>query len=181
MSSGNEKLRTLFVRPIDCHPKHISLFAKIVLAGGEVPIENLRRGIPSAEMLFFSGISGITMGVNAVRFANSAYHKHLFERAGVPKMYNPHSVESCWLSVLTEHQGKGVWKDMIETRQNYLGNRPSHAVRRADNQKVNDPDRLGEYTQVGEEFYTDTSDDKLILLVNNHDPILDKSKRLQYV
>lgn len=181
MSSGHEALRTLSVRPIDCLTKHLSLFTNIVLAGGEVPIENLRRGILSAEMLLFSGVPGKTMGVNALRYTNSAYHKHLFERAGVAQMYNPHSAESCWLCVLPEYRGMGVWKDMIRSRQNYLGNRPSHAVRRADNRYVNDPSRLGEYTQVGEEFYSDTSDDKLMLLVNNHDRVLDKSKRLQYM
>lgn len=174
-------LRTIFRRPIDCTPKQLNQFAELVMAGGEVPIENLKRGIPTSEILFFSGIPGKLMGVSAARFANVTYHKHLFERAGVPEMYNPFSVEICWLYVLPEFRGKGVWSHNRKMRMEYLGNRPYHAIHRIMNEKISEPVKSKGYDQAGQDFFSDTSKDKLRLIVNNHDPVLDKSKRLQYV
>ncbi|MBL4907693.1 MAG: hypothetical protein JKX94_09610 [Sneathiella sp.] len=180
----NEKikgLRTIALRPIDCSPNHIKQFINIILDGGEVPIENLKRGIPTAEMLFFTGTPGKLMGVSAVRYPNAKYSKHLFEHAGVPQMYNPLSVEVCWLCVLPEYRGKGVWGNNRKVRLDYLGNRPYHAIHRVENEEVGEPIKSLNYNQAGSDFHSDLSDDKLRLIVHNHDPVLDKSKRLQYL
>ncbi len=180
MSEGTKDIRTKWLRPIDCSPAFINQFVETVMQGGEVPIGNLRRGIPMAEMLFFTGIPGSLMGVSAIRHINEDYHKHLFERAGVPEMYNPLSVEVCWLSVLSEYRGRGVWNNNQAARLTYLGNRPYHAIHRVDNNLISNPMRKTVYVQAGSDFYSQTSDDKLRLFVNNHDPVWDKTKRIQY-
>lgn len=181
MSEKPEGLKTKCLRPIDCPPKFIKQFFDIVLSGGEVPIANLQRGVLQSEMLFFTGVPGTLMGVSAIRFPNAAYHKHLFEKAGVPEMYNPYSVEICWLSVLPEYRGKGIWGNNRKTRLDYLGNRPYHAIHRVENDLVGEPIKQLDYNQAGADFFSDTSDDKLRLIVHNHAPVLDKSKRLQYI
>lgn len=180
MSEETMEIRTRRLRPIDCSAAFINQFVKIVLEGGEVPIGNLRRGIPMAEMLFFTGLPGKLMGVSAIRYANEFYHKHLFEQAGVPEMYNPYSVEVCWLCVLPEFRGKGVWSNNKRARLAYLDNRPYHAIHRAENELISDPIKQTVYNQAGSDFYSKTSNDKLRLFVNNHDPVWDNSKRLQY-
>ncbi len=132
-----------------------------------------------AEMLFFTQTEDkVIVGVGAVRYANAAYHKHLFQQAGVPEMYNPHSIESCWIAVRPDYRRQGVWNNNRECRMQYLGNRPCHSVRRVDNKKiVGDP----EYRQAGSNFYAKTSEDELRLMVSNHDPVYNPSKRLRYV
>lgn len=170
-------LKTIAARPIDCTSKMLNRFVDLVMQGGEVPRENLIRGVPMSEMLFFTGTNEKIVGVCALRHANANYHKHLFVKAGVPQMYNRYSVEACWTFVLPEYRGMGLWQMGLQARFDYLGNRPCHTVRRADNKFVA---KNGEYVQVGRNFYADTSKDELRLLVYNHDPVLDLSKRLRY-
>ena len=164
-------------RPIDCPKSSMDIFFDMHRQNGEVTLANLRRGVPGVELLFFCGTEDTVMGVGAIRFANKAYHRHLFERAGVPGMFNPWSVEACWLYVRPEHRRKGVWRNIQQTRMNYLRDRPCHTVRRVENRFAAGNN---EYEEAGEPFYSDTSTDKLRLLVYNHDPVLDKSKRLVY-
>ncbi|WP_169542860.1 hypothetical protein [Sneathiella aquimaris] len=174
-----KKIRTLCVRPVNAPEKALDAFAKIVLASGEVPLANLKRGLPMSEMLFLTiDETSHILGVGAVRFAQEAYHRHLFERAGAIEMYNPYSVESCWVAVRPEFRGMGVWGNNRKARLAFLGNRPCHSIRRADN-KLTGGNR--EWDQAGDDFYATTSKDKLRLLVYNHEPVFDPKKRLQYV
>ncbi len=179
MKEQAPELRSIMRRPIDCSPKLLNKFAEVVLANGEVPLANLRRGIPSAEMLFFTLLENKVVAVSCVRFQNAEFHKHLFERAGVPKMYNPHSVEVCWLSVLPEYQGIGAWSAIYGIRRNYMKDRPGHAITRVENERVADLSRYG-YEQVGEPFYPATGKDLIRLIVTNHDTIFDPAKKLRY-
>lgn len=175
-----EKFETISRRPVNSTARQLAAFISIVHESGEVPIENLKRGVAMAEMLFFTVTEkNAIAGVSAIRFQNRVYHKHLFEKAGVPEMFNPHSVESCWLSIRPDYRGNGVWKRNRQARLDYLGNRPCHVVRRADNKFLDNKKSI--YWQAGHDFYSDTSDDKLMLLVYNHDEDLDKNKRLKYV
>lgn len=174
-----EEFETLAKRPIDCEESHINIFINMVDKSHEVPLANLMRGVPMAEMLFFTvNEEKLIVGVSAIRFPNQAYHKHLFNQAGVPEMYNPYSVESCWLSVRERYRGKGVWSSNRQARLDYLGDRPCHVVRRADNKNLNMSKSI--YAQAGTDFYSDTSEDKLMLLTYNHDPVCDPDKRLIY-
>ncbi|MCG8493284.1 MAG: hypothetical protein MI743_16810 [Sneathiellales bacterium] len=174
------KIETVAIRPIDCPASSLKIFMDMVLAGGEVPKINLQRGIPMAEMLFFTGIPGKIMGVGAVRFANSGHHKLLFEKAGVPQMYNPDSVEICWAYVDPEYRGTGVMSSAREARLAYLRNRPVHAVHRAGNDLVKPLISPGGFHQAGSDFM-DSEDKNLIrLVVRNHDPVYDPEKGLVY-
>ncbi|WP_025896980.1 hypothetical protein [Sneathiella glossodoripedis] len=179
MSEENEKFHASMFRPIDCSDKTLNAFAKIVLANGEVPAENLQRGIPTAEMLFFCSIGRKLVGVSCARFQNTSFHKLLFDRAGVPQMYNPFSVEICWLSVLPKYQGKGAWSAIYEIRRKYLKDRPAHGITRVENKRVADVARYG-YQQVGEPFKLDNEDHFIRLVVKDHDPVFNPSKRLRY-
>lgn len=180
MEQQANTFKTIVRRPIDCSRDQMNSFARIVLQSKEVPLENLKRGLPSAEMLFFTTtVQGEIAGVSAIRFQNKNYHRHLFEQAGVLHMYNPHSVESCWLSVRPEFRGKGVWKSNRQARLDYLGSRPCHVIRRVENAYLVVKKSI--YQQAGDNFYSQTSDDKLMLLVYNHDPVFDANKRLRYV
>lgn len=174
-----EKFRTLAKRPIDCEQQYLNIFIHMVDQNHEVPLANLVRGVPMAEMLFFTvNEERLVVGVSAIRFQNRVYHKHLFGQAGVPQMYNPYSVESCWLSVRKRYRGKGVWKSNRQARLDYLGDRPCHVVRRVGNKNLDMSKSI--YSQAGSEFYSNTSDDKLMLLTYNHDPVCDPNKRLKY-
>ncbi len=174
-----EKFETLAKRPIDCEPQYLNIFINMVDKSHEVPLANLVRGVPMAEMLFFTvSEKRLIVGVSAIRFQNQVYHKHLFFQAGVPEMYNAYSVESCWLSVRKRYRGKGVWKSNRQARLDYLGDRPCHVVRRADNKNLDMSKSI--YRQAGSDFYSDTSDDKLMLLTYNHAPVCDPEKRLKY-
>ena len=171
---------TVSIRPVNCTARQLSAFTAIVQESGEVPLANLKRGVAMAEMLFFTlSQTDAIAGVSAIRFQNRVYHEHLFEKAGVPEMFNPHSVESCWLSIRPEYRGKGVWSSNRQARLDYLGNRPCHVVRRVDNKYLDGKKSI--YSLAGSPFYSDTSDDKLMLLVYNHDDSLDRTKRLKYV
>lgn len=175
---------TISIRPVNCTARQLGAFTAIVQESGEVPLANLKRGVAMAEMLFFTlSQTDAIAGVSAIRFQNRIYHEHLFEKAGVPEMFNPHSVESCWLSIRPEYRGKGVWKSNRQARYDYLGNRPCHAIQRWNNSFMDNnlANTSSAYRQAGSPFYSDTSDDKLMLLVYNHDDSLDRTKRLKYV
>lgn len=180
MSDSKPKVQTFMRRPIDCTPEMLNEFAKVVLASGEVPIENLQRGIPAAEMLFFSVVDNKIIGVSCARHQNALFHRHIFERAGVPQMYNPHSLEMCWLSVLPEYRGMGAWSGIFKIRQKFMQYRPGHAITRVENERVADLERYG-YFEVGEHFHIDTSDDLIRLVVKDHDPVFDPKKKMKYV
>lgn len=179
MTEEKLNFRAIMRRPIDCSPEMLNAFAKVVLKNGEVPIENLKRGIPTAEMLFFSTLGRTLVGVSCIRYQRAEFHKHLFEKAGVPEMYNPYSVELCWLSVLPEYQGKGAWSSIYNIRRKYMVDRAGHGITRVANERVADVSRYG-YHQVGEPFIPDTSDDLIRLVATNHDPVYDPSKKLRY-
>ena len=179
MADSEKTAKAVMERPINCSAKILNRFIEVVMASGEVPLANLQKGVPSAEMLFFMMVDNEIVGVSAARYQNRPFHKHLFEKAGVPKMYNPHSVEICWLSILPEFRAYGGWTAMFNLRRKYLGNRPCHAITRVENVRVADLSRYG-YHQVGEPFYPDTGDDLIRLMVANHDPVFDPEKRLIY-
>lgn len=136
MAKKPPKLTTIAARPVDCTPDMINTFFKMVLAGGEVPVENLQRGVPMAERLFFTGAGNTIMGVSAIRFSQQAYHRNLFKQAGVPEMFNPDSIEVVWLYVDPKYRGYGVWKNSRDFRLEFMGNRPSHAIHRVENDLV---------------------------------------------
>ncbi|WP_169566279.1 hypothetical protein [Sneathiella limimaris] len=179
MGDQNTKIEAAMERPINCSNQLLNRFASIVLASGEVPRANLQSGIPKAEMLFFMLADGAVVGASAVRYQEKNYHRHLFERAGVPEMYNPYSVEVCWLSILPEYRNLGGWNLMHKLRKSYLGNRPHHAITRVENKKVSDLSPYG-YERAGKPFYPATDKNLIQLAVANHDPIYDPSKRLIY-
>jgi len=180
LSDQKPDVKTILRRPIDCAPKLLQNFIDIVLIGGEVPVANLRRGVPSADMLFFAVLEKQIIGVSCLRYPNANFHKHLFEKAGVPEMYNPLSLEACWLCVKPEYRGVGAWSSIFKARTEYTEGRPTHALHRADNKLVSDPVKNMGYSQAGIDFYADTSDDKLCLIVKNHDPVFDPSKKMKY-
>ncbi len=179
MSEVKPEIRVVMRRPIDCTPDMLNTFGKIVLSNGEVPIANLKRGIPRSDMLFYCIKDKTVVGVSAVRYQNKVYHKHLFEQAGVPEMYNPHSLEWCWLSVLPEHQGGGVWKQIHAAREDYMADRPCHGITRAENDRMNDDKKFG-FEYIGEPFKAETSDDMIRLAVSNHDQVYNPEKKLRY-
>ncbi|MBE7636257.1 hypothetical protein GUA87_05335 [Sneathiella sp. P13V-1] len=175
-------METRAIRPIDCPPGLMRAFIAMVAKGGEVPIENLQRGVPMADMLLFTiNDDKKLMGVSALRHPNSNYHKHLFELAGVPEMYNPDSLEACWLYIDPDYRGLNVWKNNSMKRMEYLGNRPVHGIMRVENKLLRKPlDNHKAFAQVGDTFTPEMSDYEVILAAANHDPVYDPTKRLYY-
>lgn len=174
-------LRTIIRRPIDCSKQMIDAFFKIVMDGGQVPFENLRLGVQRAEVLFFSGNGTTIMGVGAVRFQQKIFHKHLFEQAGVPEMFNPDSIEVCWISVGSEYRGKGIYKNQLECRTKYLKNRPSHSLQRINNNAIiSATGNKGIIYQAGHEFKLPGDSHSVMLMVQNHDPVYNPDKQFWY-
>lgn len=181
MTEKEHTLQTFIRRPQDCSKKMKSLFIQIATAGGEADAYRVKNSLAYTEALFFIGIGTNIIGVSALLRPRLDYLKHLFENAGVPQMCNPYSVESCWLSVLQEHRGKGIWRHARAAKLEYMGNRPFHSVRRVDNTNVSNLQKENEYTVAGTEFYSHISKDKLRLMVANHDPVYDPKKTLVYM
>ena len=179
MAKPKIEFKSIMRRPIDCTQKVLEEFGRVVLINGEVPIANLKRGIPRADMLFFVVTEGKAIGVSCVRYQNRGYHKHMFEQAGVPEMYNPHSLEWCWLSVLPEYQSKGAWSAMQKMRQDYMAERPGHAIVRLENERITGDDIYG-FQQAGEPFLAPKTEHMIRLGVSNHDPIFDPNKKITY-
>ncbi|MBO6826527.1 MAG: hypothetical protein JJ879_10015 [Sneathiella sp.] len=175
-------METRAIRPINCEPDLMKAFIGMVEEGGEVPAANLIRGVPMAEMLFFTiDENKNLMGVSALRYPNARYHKHLFDKAGIPEMYNPLSLEVCWLYVAPAHRGKNVWKHNSETRLKYLGNRPAHGIHRSKNIRLNDfSSSTSLYKLVGNEFTPEMSETPVRIITINHDPVFNPSKRIYY-
>lgn len=175
------KLNTIAVRPINCTPGMLNRFFEMVLAGGEVPIENLRRGVPMAERLFFTGAGNEIMGVSAIRYPQQRYHQNLFKLAGVPQMFNPDSVEVVWLYVDPKYRGYGVWKNARDFRLDFMGKRPSHGIHRVENDLVSPlVEKKSDYVQAGEHFKSPSDDHMIKLVVRNHDDVYDKTKKFYY-
>lgn len=177
----NTVIETRMHHPVDCTKKMIDAFIRMALAGGEVPIKNLEFGVPRADRLFFTLVDKKLAAVGALRRAQTIYHKHLFERAGVPEMYNPDSLETCWLFVSPAFRGsKGIWPAVQQAQLDYLGNRPSHGIYRAENNLLSpNIDKTG-YLQIGRDFETPQSNFVVRLVARNHDPLYNPKKRLVY-
>jgi len=174
------KLKTLIRRPQDCSVSLKEVFIKIVTAGGEMDKARIRYSFPYTDALIFTGSGNTVMGVGALLHPKQSFHRHLFEMAGKPEMYNPHSIESCWISVLPEYRGKGVWTHNRRAKLAHLGNLPHHSIRRIKNKNVVNPDKETQYEQVGHSFVSHIGPHELLLLAANHDPVFDPEKRIYY-
>lgn len=173
---GPEVISTMARRPIDCPQKLLNGFINVVLLSGEVPLSNLKNGVPKAEMLFFAGTIKKIMGVTAVRYAQKSYHKYLFEQAGVPEMFNPAAVEVCWLSVNPQYRGRGIRRKLQTVSDEYLGNRPTFGVVRQANTVTETTDA----NQIGHAFKAPDKDHLITLIARNHDPVYDPEKKFHY-
>lgn len=181
MAKKPVKLTTIAARPIDCTPGMVSRFFEMVMAGGEVPIENLQRGVPMSERLFFTGAGDTIMGVTAIRYPQQAYHRSLFKQAGVPQMFNPDSIEVVWLYVDPKYRGLGVWKHARDFRLDFMAGRPSHAIHRVENDLVSPLiEKRTDYIQAGAHFKSPSDDHMLKLVVRNHDAVYDKTRKFNY-
>ncbi len=153
MNDKPEKFETVLKRPIDCTGELLEAFIKLVMQSEEVPINNLTRGVLQAEMLFFTvDKKKAIAGVSAIRFQNALYHQHLFEHAGVPEMYNPYSVESCWLSVKPEYRGQGAAAKLLATMEQVAIDLPIstvYTIARAESFGMNIVFSRAEYTFCG--------------------------------
>lgn len=181
MAKDEPEINTIAVRPIDCTPFMLETFVKMVMAGEEVPLRNLQRGVPMAERLFFTGDGNNIMGVGAIRHSQMAHHKNLFIQAGVPDMFNPDSVEACWFYVYPEYRDRGVWKNARDFRLEFMGKRPSHGIFRAENELISPRvEKKSDYVQAGEPFDSPNADHKIKLVVRNHDAVYDPTRKFYY-
>ena len=174
-------LKTLIRRPQDCSRALLKTFIDTVLAGGEMDAKYIQNAVVYSDALLFTGSGNVLMGVSALKYPRQSYLKHLYEAAEVPKMYNPHSIEACWLSVLPQYRGQGVWTNNKAAKIAYMANRPYHSVRRVDNSNLNNVDRETEYTQAGKTFVSYVSPDPLKLMVANHDDTYNPKKKFLYL
>lgn len=177
MAEHPENLNTVLKRPIDFSKQLMDIFFEMMEENGEIPIDDLLAGVPGAEMFFFCGTPSTVMGVNVLRYANAKTHRQLFEKAGVLHMYNPYSVQSCWLHVRPQYRGRGVARQLKGMRNGYLQDRPCHEIARADRVLAAAD---GDFSQAGHNFTLSDDGPELRLLVHNHDQVLDTSKRLVY-
>jgi hypothetical protein len=181
MADKKSKIFTIAARPIDCTKFMLKTFYAMVMAGGEVLPGNLQHGIPTAERLFFTGEGETIMGVGAIRHSQTAYHKNLFDQAGVPEMFNPDSIEICWLYVDPKYRDLGIWKNARDFRLDFMGSRPSHGIHRVENDLISPRvDKKTDYVQAGKPFDSPNADHKIKLIVRNHDPVYDPSKKFYY-
>jgi len=141
----------------------------------------VRGGIPYAEVLLFTTVDEKLVGVSALKFPRQSYLKHLYQGAGAPEMYNPFSIEACWLSVLPQYRRQGVWQNNQKARVKYLANRPYHSVRRANNPDIKTLSKETLYKQAGKDFYSDILDETVKLMVANHDKKFNPKKQFLYL
>jgi len=181
VSENAHDLRTIIRRPQDCSEKTIKTFIEMVAAGGEADAHRVEHSLPYTDALIISMIGNTIVGVSALLRPRTSYLKHLFECAGEPRMCNPYSLESCWLSVPPEHRGKGIWQHNNAAKRVYIGNRPYHSVRRVENKNVADLSKENVYEHVGKDFYSPISKDKLRLMAANHDLVFDPKKTFVYM
>lgn len=139
MPKNLDNLKTIVRRPQDCSNKMKEEFIRLVAEGGEAEENRVRLNLPYTETLIFTGVGNHIYGVGALLRPRINFIQHLFQCAGEPQMANPHSVESCWISVSIRHRGKGVWRHNNAAKEEFLGNRPYHSLRRVDNKNVSDP------------------------------------------
>ncbi len=175
------ELKTHIRRPQDCSKDIIERFVEIVLSGSEMNEKMVRGSIPYAEVILLTAKDGQLVGVSALKFPRQSYLKHLYQEAGVPEMYNPFSIEACWLSVLPQHRGQGVWQNNQSARVEYLTNRPYHSVRRVNNPNIKALSKDPHYEQAGEDFYSDILSETVRLMVANHDKEFNSKKRFLYL
>jgi len=181
MAETLNNLRTIVRRSQECSDGMQEAFIRLVAAGGEADEERVRLGLPYTEALIFTAIGNTIVGVSALFCPRQSYIKHLFEKAGEPQMFNPHSLESCWVSVSAKHRGKGIWQHNIAAKRKFMGNRPHHEVRRVENKNVSNLKKEKTYIHVGNDFYSPISKDKLRLMAANHDPVFDPKKTFVYM
>lgn len=143
--------------------------------------KHIQKAVVFSDALLFTGTGNVLMGVSALKHPRQSYLKHLYEEAGVPQMYNPNSIESCWLSVLPQYRGKGVWAHNRAVKIAYMANRPYHSVRRVDNLSIYNSDKENEYVQAGKDFISYISPKKLCLMVANQDPVYNPKKKFLYL
>ncbi len=182
MTKSKPEIAVSLIRPIDCSPNLLRAFRGLLLSHTDLKEEYLRQGFAGVEQLAIA-IADQTkvVGTACLKYQNRRYHKYLFEQAGVPKMYNPDSLESAWVCVHPDFRRLGIWNKMHKLRKTYLGDRPYHSTHRVENSSVVERTKQrGDYSQAGAHFKSNFGDYLLRLVVANHDDIYDPSKGLIY-
>lgn len=119
--------------PSDCDAQALADFENLVIEGGTVDPKGLTERIREASRLLFLRESNARLvGVGALKHPLLSYRSRVFTqaRAGVPAEEYP--IELGWIAVAKSHQGRGLWRRIIDQLISLAQNDNLFATTRAD-------------------------------------------------
>ncbi|WP_210418633.1 GNAT family N-acetyltransferase [Aliikangiella coralliicola] len=126
-------MRAIIKTPRECSLDEISLFEKLVLEGGEVQAQGLRKRIEQAYKLIFIELDNQCVAVGALKRPNINYKNKVFLKSGEPDAAKDYLYELGYLYTLSESRGKGIGSFLMKSVINALDGNSCFATTREDN------------------------------------------------
>jgi GNAT superfamily N-acetyltransferase len=121
------------LRPLDCNAEALADFETLVIEAGTVDPQGLTERIRDASrLLFLRESNGQLVGVGALKRPRLGYRSKVFTKAGTTVPPDEYRVELGWIAVAKSHQGRGLWRRIIDQLISLAENENLFATTRAD-------------------------------------------------
>jgi GNAT superfamily N-acetyltransferase len=121
------------LRPLDCNAEALADFENLVIEAGTVDPQGLTERIRDASrLLFLRESNGQLVGVGALKRPRLGYRSKVFTKAGTTVPPDEYRVELGWIAVAKSHQGRGLWRRIIDQLISLAENENLFATTRAD-------------------------------------------------
>lgn len=126
-------LRVASKPPCVCSPDDVAALKALVLEGGEVDPNGLRRRIARAERLAFAFFDHNLAGVGALKHPNTAYRASVFAKSNSSRAPSAFPLELGWVCVKSEYRGRGISGLLLQELMATVRDRNVFATSRTDN------------------------------------------------
>jgi hypothetical protein len=126
-------LTSSIVLPSDCTPQALTDFEKLVVEGGAVNPQGLRRRIRNAcRLLFLRAADEQLVGVGALKYPRAVYRHRVFAYAQATVSADEYPVELGWVVVAKSHQGRRLSTRIVGELLPFAKSQNVFATTRAD-------------------------------------------------
>lgn len=123
-------------RPANINPSLLTDIADLIVAGAEVPSNQVQRNLQQAVNIVWASDHGRTMGVVVLKRPIPSYKDYVFQSAGVANQAQHYNQELGYVYVLPKYRAQGVGAKMLRIMNRNV-QQPVFATTRENNRTIN--------------------------------------------
>jgi len=157
-------METTVKRPNNCTNEELHIFESLVLQGGQVSPQGLRRRIKLAEWLITLS-DNKCLAVGAIKKPDEEYRTRIFTEAGARMKASEYEYEFGWLYVIPKARDRRYAHKLIRSAIAVLGNSHCFATTRTNNRSMNHLLAKYSFKQLGSSYLSKDGSHSLTLYV----------------